>query len=282
MAELAPTQEAGWWAGRGIGQAQVDAGDLTGARNTVRPLPHDFQEVVLRDIGIAEAKKGDIEAALATASEIDSERGGRDGVFYEVVKKLRERGEREKAHQVVKRIFNRAIAQEAESDRISAPTKPTKDKCSLAWEDAARGMITNAYKEIEGNKCNCMIVAHVHAQGRDADGAERALRACTDTNPSNISAYMANIAKEFAAQGDVSAALRFADAGFIPDADQGGEGYVAPVLRDIAHAWAKKEGPVRVLKWARSRPTGYERAMALLGVAESFPGTTHSSTKPRP
>jgi hypothetical protein len=270
MARLAPTQEASWRAELAIGLAQVDAGDLTDARDTVRSLPPRFREGVLREIGFTEAKKGDIEAALATASEIDSEGGWSYGVLDEVVRKLREQGKREKALQIAKQMHNRASAQVAKSGRTSAPRKPTKGVLKSLREDAARGM-------------DCLRVADIHAQGRDADGAQRALRACTETNnPSNISAYMADTAKAFAAQGDVSAALRFADAGFIPDAVQGGEGYVAPAFREIAHAWAKNEGPVRVLKWARARPTGYERAMALLGVAESFPGTTHSSTKARP
>lgn len=270
MAPLAPTQEASWWAGRAIGLAQVDAGDLSGARNTVRPLPPRFREVVLREIGFTEAKKGDIEAALATASEIDSEGGWSYGILDEVVTKLRERGDCEKVLQIAKQMHTRTSAQVAKSGRIRSPTEPTKRVLKSLRGDSARGV-------------DCLTVADVHAKRRDADGTERALRACTETNnPSNISAYMADTAKAFAAQGDVSAALRFADAGFIPDAVQGGEGYVAPAFREIAHAWAKNEGPVRVLKWARSRPTGYERAMALLGVAESFRGTIHSSTKPRP
>lgn len=81
---------------------------------------------------------------------------------------------------------------------------------------------------------------------------------------------MAELSKKFAASGDVSTALRFADAVRVPGAYENGEGYLAPALRDIAHAWVKRDGADAALKWARSRPTGCERALALLGIAESI------------
>ncbi|MGO9271298.1 MAG: tetratricopeptide repeat protein [Terriglobia bacterium] len=280
MLGQASPQEASPHAVQAIALAQAEAGDVAGARHTMQPLPPPFRPQVLEAIGKAQASKGDIQAALATASEIHLAGGGSDGVLYQVVKKLRERGELQQAHAIAKRMQDRAEALEAETGRASTPAEPTTGPCSLAWRDAKGGMLADAYRIIQDTKCDCVTVAIVHANGRDVDGAERAMRACTDTNPSDLSAYMIDVAEEFATNGDVPAALKFADAARIPDAFEGGVGYIAPALRDIAHAWTKKEGTVAVLKWARARPTDFERAMALLGVAESVPGKTHFRLKP--
>lgn len=207
--------------------------------------------------------------------------GWSDDVLYSVAEKLRERGDTQGAHQVAKRMLDRDMARAAEASSVSAPRKRTTDACQLALEDAKHGRYTDAYKKIEGNKCNCMTAAAIYAEARDAVNAERAMRTCTDPNQSDISAAMAGLAKRFAANGDIVAALKFVDAAHIPGAYEDGEGYVGPALRDIARAWSRKDGATSVLKWARSRSTGYERGMALLGVGKGTPGTTYrSAAKP--
>jgi hypothetical protein len=77
---------------------------------------------------------------------------------------------------------------------------------------------------------------------------------------------MAELATKFAAKGDLGTALRFANAVHVTGADFE-EGYLAPALRDIARNWAPRDRKA-ALKWAESMPDGFQRAMALLGVAE--------------
>lgn len=110
-----------------------------------------------------------------------------------------------------------------------------------------------------GQPPDCGFFGLVYAESRDIPAAEMALPKCSP-NPSDVSNEMAEMSKSFAAAGDIPAALRFADDLRVPGAYENGEGYLARALRDIAHAWVKKDGPEAALKWARSRPTGYQRA----------------------
>jgi hypothetical protein len=82
----------------------------------------------------------------------------------------------------------------------------------------------------------------------------------------NVSSGMAELATRAASKGDIEAALRFASAVHVSGADYE-EGYLAPVLRDIARSWASRD-QLAAFKWAKSRPRGCQRAMALLGSAE--------------
>lgn len=53
MAGLASTRETNWSAQQAIAFAQADAGHLTAARDTLRPLPPRFRQNVLQAIGTA-------------------------------------------------------------------------------------------------------------------------------------------------------------------------------------------------------------------------------------
>jgi len=139
-----------------------------------------------------------------------------------------------------------------------------------AVQHAKQRRYEEAYKILQGKKCDCAFVVRVYAETGDAGAAESALRRCSP-NPSDVSNAAAALATRFATAGNIDAALKFAEVARMPEAYQGGEGYLAPALRNVAHAWVVKNGVDTVLNWARTRPTAYERAMALLGVAESVP-----------
>jgi hypothetical protein len=219
---------------------------------------------VLEAIGTHQAESGDLKGALTTAAEMKP--GWSDGVLYDVAEKLRKQGDQQGAHEIAQRITDPDMARTAEGLSMKQPPRPT-DVCELAWNDAKSGRYADALQKLQTKNCDCRTVAYIHEAAHDADGAERAMRSCP--NQANVSAGMAELAKRSAARGDISEALKFADSVHITRASFE-EGYLAPVLRDIARAWGKKEGPSTVLKWARSRPSGYQRAMAILGVAESI------------
>lgn len=246
---------------------QVKSGDLSGASETVQHLPSHLQQNVLQFIGVAQAEKGELEAALRTASEMQS--GWSDEVYYTLAIKLRAQGSKQKANDLARRILDDDIRRAAEVDSINPRIVQPTDACDLAVQHAKQHRYDEAYKLLRTQHCDCGFVVSVYAESRDALGAETALPKCSP-NPSDVSNATAELSKKFAASGDISTALRFADAVHVSGAYENGEGYLAPALRDIAHAWVKKDGADAALKWARSRPTGYERAMALLGIAESI------------
>ncbi len=266
LAASAESRELQWRAEQAIAFEQVKSGDLSGASETVQHLPSGLQQNALQWIGVAQAEKGELEAALRTASEMQS--GWSDDVYYTLAIKLRAQGSKQKAHEIAKRILDDDMRRAAEVDSISPRAVEPPRACDLAVQQAKQGQYDKAYKLLQTEHCDCGFVVSVYAESRDALGAEKALPTCSP-NPSDVSNAMAEVAKKFAASGDVSTALRFADAVRLPGAYENGEGYLAPAIRDIAHAWVKRDGADAALKWARSRPTGYERAMALLGIAES-------------
>jgi hypothetical protein len=108
----------------------------------------------------------------------------------------------------------------------------------------------------------------------DPAGAEKALR--TTSNREDLALGMAGFARAAARKGDVDGALRLLTAAEVAGATDWPQ---TAVVRDVAWAWTIKEGPKPALRWARSRPTGSERASALLGVAQAL---AHPRPRPTP
>jgi hypothetical protein len=254
-----------------IATIQARTGDLDGARATSRDLPD--KSTVLEAIGMRQIESGDLEGALKTTAEM--KRGWSDGVLFGIVEELEKRGNHRRAQEVAQRITDPDMAQSAEAVGAKPPDRPMgpAGACEWASYDAKSGRFAEAYKLLEGTNCDCRSVAYIHEEARDATGAERAMRSCP--NPADVSAGMTELAKRSAAKGEVQDALKFADAVHVTGA-KFEEGYLAPALRDIGRAWSNKDGN-RALEWARSRPEGYQRAMALLGVAE---GISASGSRP--
>lgn len=244
-----------------IATIQARTGDLDGARETSRDLPD--KSPVLEAIGMRQIESGDLEGALKTTAEM--KRGSSDGVLFGIVGELEKRGDHRRAQEVAQRITDPDMAQSAEAVGAKAPARPM-NACESASNDAKSGRFAEAYKTLESTNCNCRTIAYIHEEAQDAAGAERAMRSCP--NPADVSAGMAELAKRSAARGDIQEALKFADSVHVTGA-RFEEGHLAPALRDIGRAWGKKDGN-NALEWARSRPEGYQRAMALLGVAESI------------
>lgn len=244
-----------------IAVIQATAGDFKGARDTSQNLPDKSR--VLDAIAEHEIESGDLEGALTLATQTN--RGLSDELMFQVAEKYWEAGNNKRAREILLRITDLDIARKPVGVRTMRPTETT-DACDLAWRDAESGMYADAYEELRTKSCHCNVAAYVYEEADDLAGAERAFRSCADS--SDISYGMSELASKYAARGEISQALRCADLVHVTGASFE-EGYLAPVLRDISRAWGKKEAQRTVLKWARSRPTGYQRAMALLGLAES-------------
>jgi hypothetical protein len=136
--------------------------------------------------------------------------------------------------------------------------------CDVAWAYARKRNFAEADQLA---KDGCRVIAEERYKAGDFDGAITRIR--TEPNPSDQSIGFADLSKLAAQNGNVTHALRFAELIRIPAAHHEGEGYLAPALREVARAWAKSGKSYEAYRWARSRPTAYERAMALLGVGEA-------------
>jgi hypothetical protein len=260
-----------------IALVQAGAGDIRGALETSRDIPD--KSIVLDAIASRQLESGDLEGALATAAAMKRE--WKDETLFAVAQKFRERGDERRAHAIERRISNLNAArsggfvQDAGGASTTQAPRPT-DACLSAWDDAKAGNYAEANEKVRVGHCDCRTVAGIHVEEHDPDGADRAIRACPST--ADMSAGMAGLATRYASRGEIAEALRFADSVRVAG-DPWEEGYLAPTLRDIGLAWGKKGNPRSALRWARSRPNGFERAMALLGVAESISPAKNSSPK---
>ena len=214
-----------------IAIAQAYAGDVDGARDSMRDLVDKSR--VLEAVGTHQVDQGDVEGALRTASEM--KRGWDAPVLFDVVRKLRERGDLKRAHEIAQRITDPDMAQSAEAER-SETSAPLKDACAVASNDATSGKYADAYSALETAKCDCRTVAYIHQAAGDPTGAAQAMRGCP--NLADVSAGMAGLAKKAAERGNMSDALIFAESVQVSGASYE-EGYLAPTLRDIGQAWAK-------------------------------------------
>lgn len=245
-----------------IAIAQAESGDFAGALETSRTLADKTS--VIDAIGAQQVKQGDLDGALKTASEM--RKGWGDELLFAVAQELLARGEEQKAREVALRITDPDMAQSA--DKAPATSSAAQvTGCDAAWNDVKARHSADAYRDIESGDCDCKIMSYVHLLAGDPDGASRAMRSCPTL--AEISMGMAELAKQAADRGDISRALKFADSVHVSGATYE-EGYLAPALREIAREWGKTGDFVALLKWSRSRPDGYQRAMALLGTAESL------------
>lgn len=263
MIGRAPNEDAKWWALRNLGLVQAESGDLDGARDTVLPAPPTFQQVALREIGLCQVRSGDLEGALRTWGEM--ERGEGDGILVDLADALSKRGDEDGAHSVLSRITDPLLIQELNQPHEPPSTEQEQDACNIAWQEAKSGKFASASSRLQEAHCDCTSVAFVREQSGDLESAALAVKSCPDSW--NVSSGMAELATRAASNGDIQMALRFADAVHVKGVDW--EGYLAPVLRDIARSWVSKDQRT-AFKWASSRPRGYQRALALLGIAEGI------------
>ncbi len=145
--------------------------------------------------------------------------------------------------------------------------------CDIARYDAQLGRFAAAYAAIEHTSCWVSDVA-IKQYPSDPAAAEKALR--KSANRDDLAFGMAGFARAAARKGDLSGALRFLTAVEVAGATDWPK---AAVVRDVAWVWTLKQGPRSALGWARSRPTGSERASALLGVAQAL---AHPRPRPTP
>jgi tetratricopeptide (TPR) repeat protein len=165
---------------------------------------------------------------------------------------------------VLRRIAVLQIDSGLPVDALPSLKKLRSNLCEVAWAYARKRRFHDA-DDLE--KDGCRVIAEEQYRAGDIDGAIARTR--SEPNPSDQSAGFADLAKLAAKNGDVTHARRFVELVRVPGAHQEGEGYLAPALREVTRAWAKTGKSYEAYRWARARGTAYERAMAVLGVAEA-------------
>jgi tetratricopeptide (TPR) repeat protein len=278
-----------------LAKIRTENGDLQGAKNMVKMFPDAaFQTGMIKSIALTQAHQGEISGALETCSPLNdcdeillefsryqiahadfqgalatAERLTRPSdVFYEIGDALRLRGEQKRAHVLASGMSNRKLAAlflkivrftmwhhpEAYVLRLSA--------CDMAYEDAMHNQFAKAVKALEQNHCQFHYTAIPYYE-IDPAAAEKLMRSSTD--PYDLRFGLPELAIAAAKKGRIEDALQLrADAKKVDPK----ESYNSTL--EIALAWAKRDGPCKVLPWARSQPTPGDRMLALLGMAQAL------------
>jgi tetratricopeptide (TPR) repeat protein len=257
-----------------IALALVSKGDLQGALEFAATTGVNREET-LSAYAERQMANGDFAGALETAALMKSA----DQVFYELGVNLAMQSAQNKVHALASGMKDRKLAAKFEKD-VQVTLRPPADAevkraspCEIACFYADRGKFAEANALVEQNKCtnNSFIATKEYAL--DPAGAERLLRETSDRD--DLIFGLGQLAVAAAKKGNISEALRFfGDLQNLKESTAKGDLVAQDRVNDAVHGvarfWTVKDGANAVLKWARSRPTCEQRALALLGVAEAF------------
>ena len=291
----APT---GIWAVEAIAAVQARRGDLRGALETSASVPASGQSggcaatvraggikvehplpgavQAIEEFGLRQLQSGDLEGALNTAEA--ARPCSTPDLLSRIADAFFEQGKLKQARDLASYVANQKVAAEFlgmldQRERTARVSIVEPSPCDVARYDAQLGKFADAYRAIEDTTCWISDVA-IKQYPSDPVAAENAL--LKSSNREDMTFGMAGFATAAARKGDVEGALRFLTAAQVAGAPD----WIRPtVVRDVAWAWTIKEGPRSALRWARSRPTGSERASALLGVAQAL---AHPRPRPTP
>jgi tetratricopeptide (TPR) repeat protein len=262
---------------KAIALAQAHQGDLSGALAT----SHADANEILEEFADHQIKQADFPGALQTAERLPANSAG--NLFYDIGDALRQRHEQKRVHELAAGMSDRKLAQLFLKlvpltlwDR-----KPDYsiqlNACELAGIAAMDKKLAEARKMLEGTHCWYSFLA-IQYYKIDPSEAEKLLRSSTD--PKDLTFGLAELAMAAAKKGRIEDALRLDK-----DAKQINplEGYSATL--GIARAWTIRDGPEKVIGWARSLSVPWERKTALLGMAQALghlrPGVDQALTYPR-
>jgi tetratricopeptide (TPR) repeat protein len=268
---------------KSLALAQVSKGDLKGALETAGPGVD--QDEILQAFARRQISDGDFAAALETAARMKSP----DQVFYELGEALQERREQNRVRELASGMRDRKLAAEF-TKRVRVTLWPPTNAhviqatpCEIAADYGRQGKFAEADALIEQNECTDNSYVAIGQYASDPVGAERLLRSRSTAD--DLLFGLDQLAVEAAKKGNITEAFRFlSDLQHLKNGNARNsvlaEVRVTEAVHGIARYWTKKDGPNAVLKWARSRPTGEERAWALIGMAEALGRTKNHRLEP--
>ena len=226
----------------------ANRGEYDAAMNAVQGESRFIQDRVLEEIGIEKSRRGDVRAALLTA---DSMRDGYDkeSVVYFACLELIRQGRRAEAEQL--------------ASRLKAPDHalPTPDEVDSSFDWRKPSALPTPRIAIQG-RCSQLALL----QAGKIDEATSCIE--QRPNPADVASDLARLAKTAAELGNLDAALSFTNNPHLAGT-RWEDGYIVGALGSIGRLWATVDRSA-ALKWAEARPSQYQRAVALAGVAEGI------------
>jgi hypothetical protein len=206
------------------------------------------QDQVREEVGIEQARIGDVRAALLTADLIHDGYAKESVQYFASLELLRE-GDRAEADRVARgfKSLDHELPKESEVSR------------AFDWRNLSPPpTLTHRI----GGRCDALSLLQ---SGKVAEAAS-----CVEArpNPADVAADLARLAEKAAQLGNLDAALTFTGNPHL-SGTQWEEGYIVAALESIGRLWATVDSSA-ALKWAETRGTEYQRAIALAGVAEGI------------
>ena len=288
------------WAVVELAKIRTENGDLQGAKDALKNVSgSNLGNEALKEIAAVQARRGDIEGALATVADIGDadevllvfarrqlHNGDFDGalrnaekmniksadqVFYDVGNELQVRGEQKQVHELAARMADRKLA--ALFIQLSHVTLYYHGElrtfqatpCDTAAFKATEQQFAEAIALVDRNHCRYVSLIAVRQYPTDPVGAERLLRSGSD--PQDLVSGLGEFVEMAAATGNIQEALRFLNE--LENFSKNKSG-ASGAVHAVSRAWTIRDGPQTVLVWVRSRPTTEERTWGLIGMAEAF------------
>ena len=231
-----------------IGRIEASQGQYGSAMAAVVGQPQVIQNQVLRDIGIDQARRGEVQSAVQTAASM-IEGYDKESVLYFVALELQRQGQPTRANEI--------------AGGFTAPDHQLPDPSTLGPDFDWRKSIPPP--AIEGAQTKQFYEdAAVQLRLGNLDKAISIIEA--DDNPADISSNFSRLARKAADSDNLTAALKLAAKVHIAGAEYE-NAYYDETLLPIGRSWARKDANAAA-QWARGRRTSAQRASALAGVAE--------------
>lgn len=248
---------------KSIALAQAHQGDISAALQTCAPL-QNCDEILL-EFSRYQISRADLQGALATAERLTADP---QDVFYDVGDALRQHHEQKRVRELAAGMSNRKLAHlflrlvpltlwDRKPDyslRLNA--------CEIAYEDATHNQFPKAVQALEENHCRYSYTA-IRYYEIDPVAAEKLMRSSTDR--ADLRFGLQELAVAAAKKGRIEDALQLRE-----DARKVDPSEMYNSTLEIALAWTRRDGPCKVLRWARSQPTPGDRMLALLGTAQAL------------
>lgn len=251
---------------QGIAVTQAEKGDLQGAHNTISSVPKPDE--ALEAIAEYQVKTGDFSGAVKTAERMSP--GATGNLFFDIGFELKRRGEQSRIRELASEVTNHEAARAFSIDARLAITEQPKivavGTCDEADWDAVKGDFVAAYTLLKRGHCTDSSFVAIKQYSSDPTVAERTLLQSRDQM--HVCFGLTEFAKQAGALGRMPDSLRLMDEAETACGEN--DGYLIGAVRELARTWTVTSGPKPVVKWARSRPTASQRAVALLGIAEAL------------
>jgi hypothetical protein len=262
---------------------RVQNGDVPGARQMANGWDASMRTAGIEAIAIAQAEKGDLQGARDTSKLLKD----KDRVLEAICRYEINSGDMDGALNTIAQTGPSAaislLIQATESITMFHPEQKDKVR-SLARLAKKRHMAKEILEwanwadsdnagccGVENSACGSGVIVIDDAdpsyaavkryEAGDIAGAEQKVDRASSTKEYAMSQLVGVAAKH----GDIGNALRYFNM-----LRALGPYWVDQASFALAQGWAKNDKSRIVIRWARSRPAGHERAMALLGVATAI------------